>query len=210
MDLSVLFKGLLAGITIAMPLGPVNLICIHRTLSRGSKNGLISGLGAATADTIYGTIAGFGLTLVSSFLINHQISLRVFGGIFILFLGIRVIMNKPHDEENGNENRGLFRAFTSTFFLTLTNPLTILAFLGIFAGLGLTTNNINYLRATILVSGVFLGSSLWWSLLSGGVNFFREKFTDETLTRISRISGMIISLFGLFLIASVFLNINLN
>lgn len=208
MDVSILFKGLLAGLMIAMPLGPVNLLCIHRTLARGSKVGLISGLGAATADTIYGIIAGFGLTLVSIFLIRHQITLRIVGGIFIIILGISVILNKAGDNSNNNDNKGLFKAYTSTFFITLTNPLTILIFLGIFTGLGLTTQDVNYVQATILVSGVFMGSVIWWTILSGGVNFFREKFTDKVLSNISHLSGILISLFGLFLIASAFLKIS--
>lgn len=192
---------------IAMPLGPVNLLCIHRTLARGSKVGLISGLGAATADTIYGIIAGFGLTLVSRFLIRHQITLRIVGGIFIIILGISVILNKAGDNSNNNDNKGLFKAYTSTFFITLTNPLTILVFLGIFAALGLTTKDVSYVQAAILVSGVFMGSAIWWTILSEGVNFFREKFTDKVLNNISHFSGILISLFGLFLIVSAFFKI---
>jgi threonine/homoserine/homoserine lactone efflux protein len=208
MDVSILFKGLIAGITIAMPLGPVNLLCIHRTLAKGSKNGLISGMGAAVADTIYGIIAGFGLTLVSSFLLNHENYLRVIGGLFILILGLKVYFSHPKDDQYRSENRSLLRAFTSTFFLTITNPLTILAFIGIFAGLGLTTKSINTIQATVLVTGVFLGSSVWWSLLSGGVNMFRDKFTDKTLLKINHIAGTIIGLFGILLIISLFFNIN--
>lgn len=209
MEISILLKGLLAGITIAAPLGPVNLICIQRTLTRGSKNGLISGLGAATADTIYGTIAGFGLTLVSNFLINHQDILRIAGGIFIIILGTRVFFYHTRRKRVDKENVGLLKEFTSTFFLTLTNPVTILAFLGIFAALGLTTTDMTNVKASILVCGVFLGSGIWWTLLSSGVDHFRERFTDKTLHHINQISGVIITLFGIFLILSFFLNISI-
>lgn len=209
MDISLLLKGLLAGITIAAPLGPVNLICIHRTLSRGSRNGLISGLGAATADTFYGIIAGFGLTLVSNFLINHQNILRIAGGIFIIFLGARVFFYHFRRKNYDTENVGLVKEFSSTFFLTLTNPITILAFLGIFAALGLTTKDLTYLSASILVCGVFLGSAIWWTILSSGVDRFRERFTDNTLHHINQISGVIITLFGVFLILSYLFNIGL-
>lgn len=210
MELSVLFKGLIAGITIAMPLGPVNLLCIHRTLARGSRNGWVSGMGAAVADTIYGIIAGFGLTLVSSFLFEHENFLRLVGGLFILILGIKIYISHPKNEELKTDNKSLLRAFTSTFILTITNPFTILAFIAIFAGLGLTTKSINTRQAVILVTGVFLGSSFWWSLLSNGVNKFRDKFTDEKLLKINHIAGTVIGLFGIGLMISLFFNIKIG
>lgn len=209
MDVTVLLKGFLAGITIAAPLGPVNLICIHRTLVRGGKNGFVSGMGAAVADTLYGIIAGFGLTLVSGFLIDHELMLRGIGGLIVILFGLRVFTRGIKQKFIEEKDASLLKEFTSTFLLTLTNPLTIAAFLAIFAGLGLTTKNINHLRATVLVLGVFAGASFWWSILIGGVDFFRERFTDGMLKKINHAAGFIISAFGIFLILSVFVNVGI-
>lgn len=205
----VLLKGFLAGVTIAAPLGPVNLICIHRTLIRGGKNGFVSGMGAAAADTIYGIIAGFGITLISGFLANHEQFLRGIGGVIIIMFGMRVFSKSIKRRIIQDEDTSLFKEFTSTFLLTLTNPLTIAAFLAIFAGLGLATVDVDYLQATILVLGIFAGASFWWSILVGGVDRYRERFTDDALKKINHTAGVVISLFGIFLFISAFVNVGM-
>lgn len=191
------------GISIAAPVGPIGVLCIRRTLADGRIAGLISGLGAATADAIYGCIAAFGLTLVSSFLVSHQVWLRLVGGAFLCYLGIKTLVAKPSQEAAQANSRGLLGAYTSTFFLTLTNPMTIISFAAIFAGLGLVNTGGDYIAALLMVLGVFLGSATWWLLLSGGVSLFREKFTPAGLLWVNRISGVIITGFGLYAIMSV-------
>lgn len=191
------------GISIAAPVGPIGVLCIRRTLADGRIAGLISGLGAATADAIYGCIAAFGLTLVSSFLVSHQVWLRLVGGAFLCYLGIKTLVAKPTQEAAQANSRGLLGAYTSTFFLTLTNPMTIISFAAIFAGLGLVNTGGDYIAALLMVLGVFLGSATWWLLLSGGVSLFREKFTPTGLLWVNRISGVIITGFGLYAIMSV-------
>jgi threonine/homoserine/homoserine lactone efflux protein len=197
MDIAFLLRGGIIGISIAAPVGPIGVLCIRRTLAEGRIAGLMTGLGAATADAVYGCIAAFGLTFVSSFLISQQTWLRLIGGVFLCFLGIRTFLAKPAAQAAEAEGAGLGSTYASTFFLTLTNPMTILAFAAIFAGLGLSSAGGDYLSAILLVLGVFLGSALWWLLLSGGIGLFRDRFRVSGLIWVDRISGAIIIGFGL-------------
>jgi threonine/homoserine/homoserine lactone efflux protein len=203
MDWSLLFKGLVIGLSIAAPVGPIGVLCVRRTLAEGRAFGLASGLGAATADAVYGCFAGFGLTFVSSFLVRQQVWLRLIGGVFLCYLGLRTLLAKPPEEGVETRGRGLIGAYASTFFLTLTNPMTVISFAAIFAGLGLADAGGEYLSAGVLVLGVFIGSALWWLILSGGVGIFREKFGLHGLTWVNRISGVMIIGFGLLALLSV-------
>ena len=196
-ELGFFAKGLLIGFSIAAPVGPIGVLCIQRTLTQGRGSGFISGMGAATADAIYGSIAGFGLTLVSTFLIDHQGWFRLVGGLFLCYLGIRTLLTKPAESAPSHHEKGLLHVYATTFFLTLTNPMTILAFAAIFAGFGIGGQTRGYLSAMILVSGVFLGSALWWFILSGGVGLFRKRFHFRAMIWVNRISGVMISGFGL-------------
>lgn len=197
MDYSLFFRGLVIGFSIAAPVGSIGVLCIRRTLADGQVSGLVSGLGAATADAMYGCVAGFGLTFISSVLIDQQMWLRLFGGLFLCYLGIKTLFSKPTEQVANTGGSELLGAYASTFLLTVTNPLTILSFAAIFAGLGLATASGSYGSALILVLGVFLGSALWWLLLSGGVGLFRDKFNSQGLLWVNRISGAIITVFGM-------------
>jgi threonine/homoserine/homoserine lactone efflux protein len=201
LDLPIFVQGLILGFSIAAPVGPIGVLCIRRTLAEGRAAGLVSGLGAATADALYGSIAGFGLTLVSGLLIAQQTWLKLLGGTFLLYLGIRTFIAAPKEQPAASNTRGLFSAYTSTLFLTLTNPLTILSFTAIFAGLGIAAKG-SYLTAAILVSGVFAGSALWWLLLSSGVSIIRSRFREREMRWINRLSGVIISVFGILVFLS--------
>lgn len=203
MDLIYFYKGLIIGFSIAAPVGPIGILCIKRTLTSGRWIGLASGLGAATADAIYGFIAAFGLTFISNFLIQQQTWLRLIGGAFLCILGIKTFISKPVDSSAQSNHLSLLNAYGSTLFLTLTNPLTILSFAAIFAGLGLVDANSDYLSASITVLGVFLGSACWWILLSSGVHFLRARFTPAGLHWVNRISGLIILGFGMVSLFSV-------
>lgn len=204
MDLTFLFRGILIGFSIAAPVGPIGVLCIRRTLADGRVAGLVSGLGAATADALYGCVAGFGLTLISNFLVRQQWWLGLIGGLFLCYLGGKTLLSTPAEQAASAKGTGLLGAYASTFFLTVTNPVTILAFAAIFAGLGLANTSGNYGAAAILVLGVFLGSALWWLLLSGGVSLLRERFTATGLHWVNRISGVIILGFGIFALSTLF------
>ena len=196
MDFSLLLRGLIIGFSIAAPVGPIGVLCIRRTLTDGRGAGLLPGLGAATADALYGCVAGFGLTFISGALINQQIWFQLFGGLFLLYLGIKTLFSKPAEQAANASGPGLLGVYASTFLLTVTNPLTILSFAAIFAALGLADSSGGYASASVLVLGVFLGSAVWWLLLVGGVGLFRRRFNTQGLLWVNRISGLVITVFG--------------
>jgi threonine/homoserine/homoserine lactone efflux protein len=198
MEINLFLKGLLLGFSIAAPVGPIALLCIRRTLNQGTLSGLISGLGAATADGIYGCIAGLGLSLISTILIGQHLWLRLIGGAFLCYLGIKIFLSKPPEQATVANSNNLVSIYASTFLLTLTNPMTILSFTAIFAGLGTANNSGNYLWAIILVLGVFCGSALWWLILCSTISLLRTKLSPQRLQWVNRISGVIIGIFGLF------------
>lgn len=202
MTLSFFLQGLVLGFSIAAPVGPIGVLCIRRTLTQGRMAGLLSGLGAATADAIYGSIAGFGLTVVSGVLVDQAVWLRIVGGLFLCYLGIKTLRAKPAETAAVAKGTGLLGAYLSTVLLTLTNPATILAFLAVFAGLGLATTGGNFGAALILVLGVFSGSALWWFLLSSGVSLLRSRFNPYKLCWLNRISGSILLVFGIIALSS--------
>jgi threonine/homoserine/homoserine lactone efflux protein len=198
MDLSFFIRGLLIGLSIAATVGPMSILCIQRTLNRGQLYGLVSGLGIATADGAYGSIAAFGLTLITNFLISEQKWIRLIGGLFLMYLGIKTMLTKPAERAailQTNVN-GYFGAYASTFFLTLTNPLTILSFAAIFAGIGVGSASKTFISAATVVLGVFTGSTLWWIILTSSISLLRKKITPQWLLWINRISGAIITFFG--------------
>ncbi len=205
MSIVFLLRGLLIGLSIAAPVGPIGVLCIRRTLAAGRVYGLVSGLGAATADAFYGSVAGFGLTFLSGFLIEQRFWLKLIGGLFLCYLGIRTFLAQPDAPERAAaaKSSGLTGAYASTLLLTLTNPTTILSFAAIFAGLGLASVSGSYLSSGLLVLGVFLGSALWWFVLSGGVSLFRGKLGTRQLRWINRLSGGIILAFGVLALASL-------
>ena len=197
MDVGYLARGLVIGFSIAAPVGPIGLLCIRRTLAEGRLAGLFSGLGAATADAFYGAVAGFGLTFVADFLTGQRLWLRLGGGLFLLYLGLRTFLAPPAERAAAAGGLGLLGAYASTFVLTLTNPLTIFSFAAIFAGLGVGGASAGYRAAVALVLGVLLGSTLWWCLLSGGVGLFRGRVSPRALRWVNRTSGSLILAFGL-------------
>ncbi|HRD66427.1 MAG TPA: LysE family transporter [Candidatus Competibacter sp.] len=200
------FKGMLIGFAIAAPVGPIGLLCIQRTLTRGHWSGVLSGLGAASADAVYGCIAGFGLASLAGLLLAWQTELRLIGGLFLLYLGWQTWLTPPAAEQARVRptRAGLLSDYLSTLGLTLTNPVTILAFLGIFAGLGLAGGGGDFVAAAALVVGVFSGSLLWWLLLAGGVGVLRGRLRPNVMVWINRASGLLIAGFGIWaLLATV-------
>lgn len=203
MDLGAFVRGLVVGFSIAAPVGPIGLLCIRRTLADGRAVGFASGLGAATADAVYGAIAGFGLTAVSGLLVRQSGWLRVVGGLFLCYLGARIFLARPaaRAAEPGG-GAGLLGAWASTFALTLTNPTTILSFVAVFAGLGIARAPGAWGAAGALVGGVFLGSALWWLVLSGVTGAFRARLDVRGLRWVNRVSGAVIAAFGVVALLS--------
>jgi threonine/homoserine/homoserine lactone efflux protein len=203
MDASFFLRGLLIGVSIAAAVGPMCILCIQRTLARGQLYGLVSGLGIATADAIYGSIAAFGLTVITTMFVSQQLWLRLIGGLFLLYLGIKTTLSKPAELAASAQASNFLGAYVSTFLLTLTNPMTILSFAAIFAGLGVGGASRSYLAAILVVCGVFAGSTLWWCCLTSGISLLRKKFTARWLLWINRVSGAVIVVFAAFLLFSL-------
>jgi threonine/homoserine/homoserine lactone efflux protein len=195
--LSILVRGMVIGFSIAAPVGPIGVLCIRRTLAEGRAAGLVSGLGAATADAAYGCIAGFGLTFISGVLMGGEFWFRLIGGAFLVYLGVRTLLARPAGEAAAAGGSGLVGAYATTFFLTLTNPMTILSFIAVFASLGVASVGGDYGSAAVLVLSVFAGSALWWFGLSGLVSLLRSRIDARALRWVNRVSGVIIAGFGL-------------
>jgi threonine/homoserine/homoserine lactone efflux protein len=208
LNLTFFFQSLLIGFSIAAPVGPIGILCIRRTLADGRRAGFISGLGAATADAFYGAVAAFGLTFISTFLITQSIWLRLGGGLFLIYLGIRTILDQPEDTELPNSSeenhQGMLSYYMSTFILTISNPLTILSFAAIFAGLGAgrlySEGNISSL---MMVLGIFLGSTTWWFFLTFVTGYVRNRINKDTMIWINRVAGAIILIFGIVVLISI-------
>lgn len=199
---SFFFKGAIIGLSIAAPVGPIGVLCIRRSLANGRLVGFVTGLGAATADALYGCVAGFGLTVISSFLMDQRFWLGLIGGIFLCYLGVRTFVSKPAEKPADARAENLPSAYLSTLALTLTNPTTILSFIAVFAGFGLGASP-NYFAACIMVLGVFIGSALWWLFLSTGVAIFHSRVTPAWMRNINRLSGAIIFAFGTYALGTL-------
>ena len=201
--LSWLARGLVLGFAIAAPVGPIGVLCIRRTLADGWLTGLLTGLGAATADGLYGGVAAFGLTAVSGALVAQQGIIRVVGGALLCYLGIRTLLAKPAAATtSAHDKRGLAGAYLSTVGLTLANPATILSFAAVFAGLGLVGAARSVAAPALLTAGVALGSACWWLLLTSGVSLLRTRLTPEALRWVNRLSGALLLGFGLLALVS--------
>ncbi|HQX26917.1 MAG TPA: LysE family transporter [Alphaproteobacteria bacterium] len=199
MTLELLLKGFLVGLCIAAPVGPVGLLCIKTTLQYGRMAGLATGAGAAVADTLWAAVGAFSLVFIMSFLEAHSLEIRLFGGIILLALGAFIIFKHPsaNDPEAMKKmNANMLKDFVTTFFITLSNPATIFAFLAVFAGFGLHTGG-DMQKAVPLLSGVMIGSLFWWYALSFWVSLFRIKISEQSIHKINLLSGFFIAIFGL-------------
>ncbi len=208
MDITPLLKGITVGLAIAAPVGPIGILCLRRTLTQGRAIGLVSGLGAATADALYGTIAACGLTVLSRLLLGGQDWLHGLGGLFLCYLGVKTFFSAPScvqptdllDLQKSEPTPGrqhLWAAYVSGLALTLTNPMTILSFATLMAGLEQGDTLRQHIPALLLVVGVFGGSALWWLTLSSVANLLR-RWMSPTLSRwINRASGLLLLAFGL-------------
>jgi threonine/homoserine/homoserine lactone efflux protein len=197
---SLLLKGMTIGISIAAPVGPIGLLCIRRAMADGARAGFICGLGAASADAIYALVGGFAMTAVARWLVQEKPWFGLLGGLFLIYLGLRTISAGGGNQAAAPRRRAL-SAYSSTLLLTLANPMTIMSFAAVFAGLGLA-DAANYSAAALLVGGVFAGSALWWLLLSGIAARARRHIGAGLMRVINRVCGAIIAAFGCYAIAT--------
>ncbi len=211
--LYVTLVGLVLGFGISIPVGPINILCIQKTLNEGRHAGLIAGMGASAADAIYGMIAAIGLSFVAEYLQDHSVTLRIVGGLMIIALGVKAIVDAVRGKTNGNKDDGRRHwireaashagTFMSTFLLTLTNPVTILAFGAMFAALDLANHNLGSTWNQFgLFVGVFCGAIGWWTAVVMTVALFRERITPKFMSTVNKFAGSIMALCGLFIMLS--------
>jgi threonine/homoserine/homoserine lactone efflux protein len=196
MDLGLFLQGLLIGFSISVPVGPVGVLVIRRTLVEGFASGLVSGVGCATGMALYGSVIGFGLTAISDLLVRVQRPLAIVGGLFLVYLGYTIVRAAPPDPTSPLQRRSLLGAYASTLALTIFNPAVILYFLAIFTGSDLLDRQRSYGTAVVLVLGVFLGALGWWLALSGAVSLMRTRLNDRILRWANALSGLAIAAFG--------------
>ncbi|MFM8799464.1 MAG: LysE family translocator [Tagaea sp.] len=193
----IFFKGAIVGFLIAAPVGPINILVIRRTLVHGRLAGLFSGLGSALADTIFGAIAAFGIVILKSFMEERRDWIALAGAV-ILFVMWAKLRNRPAPRiAEGKDPTGLIADFTSALALTLTNPITILSFLAIFAAFGVRADGTVAAEDWLLIAGVFAGAAVWWLVVVEAVHYFRDRFTTTGLTWANKIAAWIIFAFAM-------------
>lgn len=191
-------KGAILGFVIAAPVGPIGLLCIRRSLAYGQKHGFFTGIGAATADMFYGAVAAFGLTSLSSLLVAQQNYLQLLGGLFLGWIGFQTFRSVPVTQTQNVESPSLFRSYFSTFLLTITNPTTILSFIAAFTSMNLSMDVENYNGAIAITTGVFVGSAIWWLMLSWMASKLRTLMTPNKMKWINRSSGILLLSFSFY------------
>lgn len=198
-DVPLFLQALAIGFAVAVPLGPIGLLCIERTLRLGLATGLATGLGVALADASYGALVATGATLLSEVLAAQERSLRILGGLALAAIGLRSLLKARQDAAAGDGRAVRLKAFATAYLLTLANPATIASFMAIFAGLGFSRTARTPGDAAVVVTGVFLGSLLWWILLSSGVALLRHRLPPRAVTGLNRGAGAVLIAAGLWM-----------
>ena len=208
-DILYLFKGMLVGLMVSIPLGPMGVLIIQKTLHKGALSGFIAGMGAASADLFFAAVVWSGLGFVINIVQAHELLLQIIGGIFLIVIGLKIYFDNPirqiRQRRQGRVSKtGLLGDYLSLFFLTVSNPITVVVFMAVFAGMSVFGESSSLLGEVLVVAGVLLGGGVWWYTLSTLVNIFRKKFRLRVLITINRVSGMIITILGALVILSAF------
>jgi threonine/homoserine/homoserine lactone efflux protein len=205
MGIELFWKGIIVGLMVSIPLGPIGVLCVQRTLNKGHRSGFISGLGAASADMIFAMIAGLGMTFIIRFIKEQHVYFQIIGGIIVIILGIHIFYTNPVRQlrlQRMNRNK-LSQDFLSVFLLTITNPMAIFFFLAMFAGINITSGPMSIVHLITMVSGVFAGGASWWFLLSAFVNYWRDRFRLKSIWWMNKVAGVIIFVLGIAAILSI-------
>ena len=196
MDYGLFIQGMIVGFTIAVPVGPISLVCIHRTVAGGRLHGIFSGLGVATSDSFYAAVAFLGMTAVSGLIIGNQTVFRLVAGIALVLVGIQVFRSVPAAVSDDPDPNSYFKDYLSLLAIAAANPLTIIFFITILPGFGVAAHGTTLIAAVPFVAGVFLGSTVWWIILCGSLGSVRSRFSTGNLQRINQVSGILITFFG--------------
>ena len=206
-DVVYIFKGMLIGLMVSVPLGPMGVLIIQKTLQKGALAGFIAGMGAACADLFYATVAAFGLGFVINIIQTHELVLQIIGGIFLIIVGLKIYFDNPLKQirmKKRVSKTGLLGDFLTLFFLTVSNPVAIVVFMAVFAGASVFGDEPSFRIELFVLTGVLLGGGVWWYTVSALVKFFRRQFRVRVVIAISRVSGVIITILGGLVILAVF------
>ncbi len=201
MDINLLWKGVSAGLAVSVPLGPLGVLCIQRTVNRNWKSGIISGIGCATADAVYAFVAGFGLSMIIEFIRTYEMYFKLVGLAVLVLLGIYIFRSNPTKQMRDYQRKGSshLHDFLTTFMLTMSNPLSVFVFVAIFTSYSIALQFSHPLEALLIIGGIFLGGTSWWITITGLANVFSHKFTIYTLYLANRIIGLAIIVIGIVL-----------
>lgn len=205
MESGLFIHGVIIGIALAAPVGPIALICLRRALATGRLHGIVSGMGVAAADAVYAAVTAFGLALIADFLLARQWFFRLFGGIALIAVGIRIFLSVPPEETEKPKDEPFFMDFASMFALAIANPLTIIFFSIIIPAFGVVISGNSYISPATFVAGVFIGEMIWWIGICGTLGSVRTYLNGKRLRIINRAGGLIITGFGIAMIVSLFL-----
>ena len=206
-ELILLIKGLIVGLLVSIPLGPIGVLCIQRTLNKGRRSGFISGLGASSADAIFALIASLGLTIVINFVREHQQYFQIAGGLIVLYIGFKIFSTNPVKQlklQRMNKTM-LSHDYMSVFLLTVSNPLAIMLFIGIMAAINVANESLSVFQVFFFLAGIFTGSASWWFLLAFLANRFRKRIRLRSIWWMNKITGTAVFIFGLFVLISLWI-----
>jgi threonine/homoserine/homoserine lactone efflux protein len=206
MDASVFIQGVIIGLTLAVPVGPLSLLCIQRSVNDGRFHGIASGIGIATADSFYAAVVFLGLTLISGMILAQQSLFRFIAGIVLLVIGVKVFLSAPPETNARPEHESYIRDYLTTVAIGIANPLTLLFFIAILPAFGVVFQGASQVLAAEFVAGVFCGSTLWWIILCGLIGSFRSRLSIENLRQINKISGIMIVCIGVGMLALLLLS----
>lgn len=201
MSLNSLLEGFAIGVAVSVPLGPLGILCIQRTVNKTWKSGFISGLGVATSDTFYAIVAGFSVTMIINFLKQYEVYFKILGACMVILLGLYIFLSNPAKDIQKFRKRGnsYFQDYLTAVFLTLSNPLAVFVFLAIFTTYSVVLQTSQLLDAVLIIGGIYLGASSWWFGLTGIAYLFKHKLTINTIWWANKIIGISVILFAVSL-----------
>jgi threonine/homoserine/homoserine lactone efflux protein len=209
--IEVLLKGIILGLTVSMPLGPIGIILINRTIKRGMFSGFFSGLGLATADTLLALLAALGFTVIISFINEERFIISIIAGLIIIAIGLKIFLSNPVKDIRNKEkaNKSLWRDYYSVFVLSISNPYTIFIFVAFFSGVHINGDIKPALVPFFLIPGVLIGTITWWFFLSYFVSRFKRKIRLRLIVRLNKVAGIVVVVIGIVVLLSVFTPIKL-
>ena len=205
MDFSLVVQGIIVGLILAVPVGPLSLLCIQRSLSDGRLHGIISGFGVATADSLYAAVAFLGLTAISGFILSWQDFFRLFAGLVLIIVGVKIFFTRPGPEGDGNLHGTYAKDYLSMVAIAIVNPLTIIFLVVTLPGFGFVFGGTDTFSAAEFVGGFFCGSAAWWIFLCGSLGSVRSRISAGNLALINRVSGIFIAGVGAVMLVSLIL-----